>query len=477
MPEFTAHAHEVSSLPLTESSIPPTHPDSLARHAPEIDPAKFDPEALKVVLRLKRHGYQAYFVGGCVRDLLLGRAPKDFDVATSAHPAEVKALFSNCRLIGRRFRLAHVYFKGGKIIEVSTFRANPGEADELAAPAETSPPQAETAEEGTEVVEEMGGDLLITEDNVFGTAEQDARRRDFTVNGLFYDVALGEVIDYVQGRADLRASLIRTIGDPEVRMREDPVRILRAVRLASKLHFDIESGTYAAMEGSVEDLPRCAPARLLEETFRMLRAAVAGPGLRLLNALGALKLLLPPVHDYLVAGRKSAEDIFYAHADALDHVLTRNATDNGPVDDAVLLAALLVPVSRATDSKEPDKRGRPSVVPAVEELLRQLTHAARLPKRIAQRCKMILAAQPTLSGERRRRGGLSRFRRYPLFHEALTVFEITVEATGQHQKELEIWKSGAVPAHSAETAHPPRRRRRRRRRRGQIPSPSGRGLG
>ena len=173
---------------------PPDHP-------PEIPTERLDPEALKVIARLRHMRHRAYFVGGCVRDLLLDKTPKDFDIATDAHPGEVRAIFRNCRLIGRRFRLAHVYFRGGKVIEVATFRKNPTDiADDVA--------------EGEE------GDLLITRDNVFGTAEEDAVRRDFTVNGLFYDVARGEVIDYVGGRADLEAHRIATIGDPEIRMRE-----------------------------------------------------------------------------------------------------------------------------------------------------------------------------------------------------------------------------------------------------------------
>src|SRR5215468_4678945 len=177
-------------------------------HAPDIEPLKLDPDALKVVNRLLQYGHQAYLVGGCVRDLLAGRTPKDFDVATSAVPSEVRGIFRNCRLIGRRFRLAHVYFKGGKIVEVSTFRANPSELED----------PAEPGSEGEEK-----DDLLISDDNVFGTAEQDARRRDFTINGLFYDVAEGQVIDFVGGLRDLRLRDVRTIGDPEIRMREDPV--------------------------------------------------------------------------------------------------------------------------------------------------------------------------------------------------------------------------------------------------------------
>ncbi|MFY0574487.1 hypothetical protein ACN28S_09130 [Cystobacter fuscus] len=244
MPAFTA--------PSVEDTIPDTdflpEPQPSGRPA-EIDPDKLDPDALKVIHRLHSHGHEAYLVGGCVRDLSLGRTPKDFDIATSAHPGEVRAIFRNCRLIGRRFRLAHIYFKGGKIIEVSTFRANPTEL------VDSPVDNGNGEEEGSEVEESQNPDLLITHDNVFGTAEQDARRRDFTINGLFYDVVEGRIIDYVRGRRDLDEHYIRTIGDPEIRMREDPVRILRAVRFASKLGLDIESRTYAAMEGAVEDLP------------------------------------------------------------------------------------------------------------------------------------------------------------------------------------------------------------------------------
>ncbi len=418
----------------------------------EIDPRELDPDAIKVVLRLHQHGHQAYLVGGCVRDLLLKRKPKDFDVATSAHPGEVRATFRNCRLIGRRFRLAHVYFKGGKIIEVSTFRANPLELD--------ASPEEEPSENGN------GDDLLITHDNVFGTAEQDARRRDFTINGLFYDVIEGRVIDYVRGRRDLDEQYIRTIGDPEIRMREDPVRILRAVRFASKLGLDIESRTYAAMEGAVEDLPRCAPARLLEETFRLIRGGVAAPSIHLLSALDALKILLPPVDAYLRQYGREGERTFYAFAQALD----RRVASGEPLDDAILMAALLVPISRAApppaESSEPG--ARPTVTQAIEDLLSSFVQTARLPRRIAERCRLLLLAQRTLTGERRRRSAA--FRRHPLFHEAMTVFEISVEATGEFREALEAWKSGELPPIRSDAlageGDGVRKRRRRRRRRG-----------
>jgi poly(A) polymerase len=433
--------------------------------APDIEPAKLDPDALKVVNRLLQYGHQAYLVGGCVRDLLVGRKPKDFDVATSALPSEVRGIFRNCRLIGRRFRLAHVYFKGGKIVEVSTFRANPSEMED---PAETA--------EGEEK-----DDLLISDDNVFGSAEQDARRRDFTINGLFYDVAEGRVIDFVGGLRDLRVCEVRTIGDPEIRLREDPVRILRAVRFACRLDFDIESRTYAAMEGAVEDIPRCAPPRLLEDTFRILRGGVSAGGLNLLSALDALRFLLPPVDAWLKERGPEGAALLRAHAERLDARVRTGAVP----EDAVLLATLLLPLLRVPTPPAPPEDGlgedalEQAVPPAVEDLLQELVRTARLPRRIAERCRMILLAQATLSGQRRRRGGLASFRRHPLYQEALTVFELSVDATGEFREALEAWKSGGAPV--PPVGGPPTeggRRRRRRRRRGPRPgSPSGEGGG
>jgi poly(A) polymerase len=444
---------EALTLP-EEPELPVLHPAT--KETAEIDPAKLDPEALKVVYRLRQHGHQAYLVGGCVRDLLLGRTPKDFDIATSATPAEVRATFRNCRLIGRRFRLAHVYFRGGKVIEVSTFRANPTDVEELQATL-VAPVEEEAGEEQAEDED----DLLITHDNVFGSAEEDARRRDFTINGLFYDVVDGRVIDYVRGLRDLDERYIRTIGNPEVRMREDPVRILRAVRFACKLGLDIESRTYAAMEMVVEDLPRCAPPRLLEETFRLIRGGISTDSLKLLGALDALKLLLPPVADYLRRAGPQGEERFYRFTRALDVRIQAGAA----FEDSVLLATLLLPIVLDAPAP-PEDEARPTLNQAVEDLLAELVRNARLPRRIAERCRMILFAQRTLSGQRRRRGSLASFRRHPLFEEALTVFEVWVEATGEHQEALERWRAGEAPSPTEPLPEGARRPRSRRRRRG-----------
>ncbi|MDP3503739.1 MAG: poly(A) polymerase [Myxococcales bacterium] len=505
-----------------------------ARTSPEIDPTFLDADAVRVLLRLKQNGHQGYLVGGCVRDSLIGRTPKDFDIATSATPNQVKSLFRNCRLIGRRFRLAHVYFKGGKILEVSTFRANPTVVDE---PLPSEAAEGEVRTEGTEhivvadreaieavergepvpeaVVEDNADDpsvsltpnpdapraerdLLITEDNTFGTELEDALRRDFTINGLFYDPLAGKVIDHVSGLRDLAAEQIRTIGDAEQRMREDPVRILRAVRFAGKLGFDIESRTYAAMEGSIEDLPRCSAPRLLEETFRLIRGGGASPALKLLLALDGLKHLLPPVNDYLAEQDAEGQAAYFKSIAEMDSLVNAGTS----FDDSMLLACILLPIALdepepetvegavqpveavvgAPDVEVPAVEGAapveaavvaaapmeapdrpPSVAKAIEVLLSELVRAARLPRRIAERCRMILLSQKTLAGLRRRRGGLQGFRSHPLFNESLAVFEVWVRATGEHKAALDSWKVGAAPSVSTDAEGPRRRRRRRRR--------------
>jgi poly(A) polymerase len=213
---------------------------SAAQPAPRIDPRAIPDDARKIVHRLTRFGHRAYLVGGCVRDLLAGLSPKDFDIATSATPREIKRLFRNSRIIGRRFRLVHIRF-GDRILEVATFRAPPLATDE--------------------------DDPYIHRDNVFGTEEQDAERRDFTINGLFYDCEKERVVDYVGGVADLEAHALRMIGDAELRLREDPVRILRAARFAAKLALTFPPDLLEAARRHSGDLVKAAPPRVLEELY------------------------------------------------------------------------------------------------------------------------------------------------------------------------------------------------------------------
>ena len=250
-------------------------PSILERSQHPISRRDIDPNVLKVLYRLIAADCAGYLVGGGVRDLMMGRRPKDFDVATSAHPQQVRDLFRNSRLIGRRFRLVHVFF-GQQNIEVATFRRR---AEEVA----------------------EGEDPMIRHDNTFGTPEEDAFRRDFTINALFYDPRSFQVIDYVGGVPDLEARLIRTVGDPEVRMREDPVRMIRAVRFAIKLDFAIEPATRAAIVRHCGDLAKASVPRLVEEIFRTLGFNGAERALLLMQELGLLEILLPKLSAHLRA--------------------------------------------------------------------------------------------------------------------------------------------------------------------------------
>jgi poly(A) polymerase len=238
-----------------------TEPVIVARAEHPISRREIDPDALKVLYRLNEAGYTAYLVGGSVRDLLLSRRPKDFDIGTSAHPYQIKKLFRNCWIIGRRFRLAHVRF-GPKAIEVATFRKiiPPGTESEPAEPL-APPPGSESA-----------ADLLIKHDNTFGTPEEDAFRRDFTINALFYDIATFGIIDYVGGLQDLKDGLIRSIGDPNDRFQEDPVRMFRAIVMASRLGFRLDAPVADAIVTHRKLIATASPARLIEEYYKVLRS-------------------------------------------------------------------------------------------------------------------------------------------------------------------------------------------------------------
>ncbi len=229
-----------------------------------------------VLRRLNKAGFEAYLVGGAVRDLMLGKEPKDFDIATSARPEEVRRLFSSCRLIGRRFRLAHIYY-GRFYLEVATFRG----------PHDTSS-QGVTSDDGR-----------IIHDNVYGTVEEDALRRDFTVNALFYDLASGEVLDYVGGVDDIRKGTLRLIGDPEQRYREDPVRMLRAIRFASKLGLEIEKETQKPIQEMADLLDNIAPARLFDETLKLFHSGQAVKTLEQLREYNLFSCLFPLTEDGL----------------------------------------------------------------------------------------------------------------------------------------------------------------------------------
>ncbi|MHC4958605.1 MAG: polynucleotide adenylyltransferase PcnB [Planctomycetota bacterium] len=384
---------------------------------------KIDEDAFKVVQRLSRNGYDAYLVGGCVRDLLLGVEPKDFDIATSATPRQIRRLFRNSRVIGRRFRLVHVHFGPKRIVEVATFRA---------------PPVADAED-----------DPYVKRDNVFGTAEQDAARRDFTINGLFYDVGRRRVIDYVDGVADLERRKIRMIGDPDLRLREDPVRILRAAKFAGRLNLTLTTTLHAAAKAHCGDLRKAAPARILEELYKLLSGAGVSASMRLLHELGALEVLLPELADV-------DEDFFAA--------LTRLEERTGGTRDGArqwcLLAVLLWPHVRPVLRDHEDS----DVEHLVQERIQPLLERFSVARRDSARARQLLAAQCRLAFEPQGRRA-TRLCRRDFFEEALDLRRIVGPLGDEEDGRAEQWANW-VTRHDHAPPGGGRKKRKRRRRGG-----------
>lgn len=274
----------------------------------DIDPHHIDKDALYVIHRLTQAGFTAYLVGGSVRDLLRKKTPKDFDISTAAKPEEVKALFGRqCLLIGRRFRLAHIRF-GHKVIEVATFRAG------------------DTTE-----------DSLITHDNVWGTEWEDVMRRDFTLNGLCYNPETHEVIDYVGGWDDIHKGLLRSIGDPETRFRQDPVRMIRLLKFRARFRYEIEQNAKMALLKCRNEIAKSAPARVLEEIFRMLESGYSAPFFQLMVESRLLELLFPRLTRYFQENER-----LYKFLIAVDEI--HQGSPKRPIDRGLLVAALLFPI-------------------------------------------------------------------------------------------------------------------------------------
>jgi poly(A) polymerase len=320
---------------MVEPTVIPRSEHSLSRR-------DVDHDALKVLYRLKEAGFIAYLVGGGVRDLLLGRRPKDFDIATSAHPYQVKRLFRNCWVIGRRFRLVHVKF-GQKIIEVATFRRNVPPADALEEPHPARDESAAADDAAVTEQELTDRDLLIRRDNTFGTPEEDAFRRDFTINALFYDIATFSIIDYVGGLRDLRERVIRSIGDPDERFREDPVRMLRAVAFAERLGFALDPPVDEAICRNRGEIARSSPARLIEEYYKILRTGASGPVFGTAARLRLLEAITPELQR-----AADSEEVWQSLA-RLDAYRRRFEAVPDAFTNPILLGSLLVPVGFAID--------------------------------------------------------------------------------------------------------------------------------
>ena len=420
-------------------------PRIVPRSEHPISRSDIDRNALKVLYRLHKAGYRAYLVGGGVRDLMLGRRPKDFDVGTDARPNEVRRLFGNSRIIGRRFRLVHVYFQDGDVVDVSTFRRDP-------APDEQSEPE----------------ELLITSDNTYGTPRQDAFRRDFTINALFYNVADYSVIDYTGGIEDLERKLVRAIGDPGVRFREDPVRMLRACEFAGRLGFSIEARTQEAIHHHRRELEKASPARVTEEIVQLLRCGHAGAAMQWMLELGLLEVMLPEAYAMLAADERGLGNF-----GQILPVIDRLVTSGRDLPDTALLAALLLPkvMLRRDDVEAIDQR--PMSRAAIEELVAEETapFLARftLSNLKAQQIRQALVGFYRLCEPRWTAAERARFTRRPSFDDALLLFEALVEATGEGGEALARWQEAArrrPPAAAASAAARPRPRRRRRRSQG-----------
>ncbi len=435
--------------------------DGVRFHADSIDPRSLDPDAKRIVKRLQRHGHEAYFVGGCVRDLLIGREPKDFDVATSASPSAIRRLFRNGRIIGRRFRLVHIYY-GDRICETATFRKEPERKDE----------------------EE---DLLIREDNEYGTAKEDARRRDFTVNGLFLDPTTREVLDYVEGLEDLEDRVLRTIGDPFRRMAEDPVRIMRAVKFATRLDFEIEEETWDAICESAPQLARSAPARVFEEIVRLLRSGTSQGAFKMLWACGALPVLLPEHGRYLGRYRPRPRDTtrqagdFFPVLEALDHRVSQGYEPSL----ALLLASLYWPLVEGRLQRQEPQDPHPidfEVHDLAGEVMEPMLARARVSRKEGARARRMLAMQPAFAsrpghwahaeGDHDPQANFSPllFARSDGFREALELFRLRVVARGKGRDIWEAWNTRYQRAKRAseeeiEAEHRRLRKGKRRRRR------------
>ncbi len=475
---------------------PSATPIVIPRADHTISRAQISDNALKVLYRLKDAGFASFLVGGCVRDLLLGREPKDFDVVTDARPEQIRELFRNAHIIGRRFRLVHVRY-GREIIEVATFRALPHDAeewaasddaedgemlrDELAVTEAVEPSEPEEPIEPAEAPEppRRGGrrsrerHLEPVNPNIFGSQEEDALRRDFTVNALYYDIRDFSVCDYVGGMADLKAGVLRMIGDPETRYREDPVRMLRVVRFAAKLGLKIEDRTAAPIRDLAHLLAAVPPARMFEEVLKLFHGGYALETWEQLRHYGLFKFLFPAAEESL-----SEEEQHFPHMllpSALASTDKRIEADK-PVNPAFLFAVFLwEPVRERTALLQANgMHPAEAQMRAAEEVLREEQRHVSIPKRFSFPMREIWSMQPRFA--RRQGKNAARLFEHKRFRAAYDFLLLRAQA-GEEPQELADWwtryqevdgaaRDGMIQALAPEGGGNGRGRKRRRRRRG-----------
>lgn len=400
-------------------------PRILARPDHPISRKSISENTLKVLYRLHNQGFRAYLVGGAVRDLMLDREPKDFDIGTDAKPNDVRRLFRNSRIIGRRFRLVHVFFQGGEIVEVSTFRRDPQPEDQ-----------------------DGESELLITDDNTYGTPREDAFRRDFTVNALFYDISDFSVIDYVGGIDDLDDGVVRTIGEPDVRFQEDPVRMLRACEFAARLGFGIEKETQQSIYDQRRELEKASPARLIEEVLGLLRCGAAARAIRWLIDLGLLEVLLPEAFDMV-----TVEERGMGRFDRIPAAFDEAVGEGVELSDATALGALLLPrvLLRRFDLEAVDQRPmRREALDAMiaEEVGPFVTRLAVSRDRTGRLLAALTGFQRLIEPDLAAKARIGLAHR-PWFDDALALLDLLVRATGEGGEALADWRR--VASHRSET--------------------------
>jgi len=452
-----------------------------------------------------------FLVGGCVRDLLIGIEPKDFDVATDALPEQVKRLFRNCRLVGRRFRLAHVFF-GREIIEVATFRAasapsqgdeplaeadpEDGEAPELDEPQlEADPDGVVPAGTGVQAADAPGADALaenldrhfdasgrILRDNVYGSIDEDVWRRDFTANALYYNIADFSLWDYVDGARDIAARTLRLIGDPEMRYREDPVRMLRAARFEAKLGFQIDPGTARPIATLRELLAAVPPARLFDETLKLFLTGHGAASFQALRRRGLLAVLLPTVDAYFTTHPGSLVERLLLQG--LENTDARVLADK-PVTPTFLFALLLYgPIAAHIEATPPARwHEAATILEACDRATREAQTRIAIPRRFSLGVREMFALQPRLEHPRGRRA--LRVLEHPRFRAAYDLLLLRAQHGLAPADMAEWWTrvqavsaderarmADALTGSGAPPAAGGRRRGRRRGRRSGSPSPT-----
>ena len=311
-----------------------THPAEPTEIPLSLSPEYLDPDAVEMVESLRNAGFTTYLVGGCVRDALLKKTPKDFDIATSAKPEEIKRLFRGCRLIGRRFILAHVY-RGAQVFEVATFRGRSSRGITL------DKNSIEAREDPT---------------NTFGTPAQDALSRDFTINGLFYDPLESKVIDYIDGYDDIEKRILTTIGDPNERLEEDPVRILRAVKFGARLNFDIPDPMASAMRNQAPMISKCSTPRVTEEIMRIAESKSAKDAFRIMNDTGVLDIVLQEHRHFLTKGSPAIQEEHARQLFTLLQYLDRMGDAHGVLPRTFVLPAIYYPLAYALALETKNKK-------------------------------------------------------------------------------------------------------------------------